>query len=219
MLQTRAQKRKTFKINPGEKVTDVISWEDKFTYPDFIAGTVYLRNETYFPAPLNYNSLYGEMQFIDSRGDTLSLADESTIKWIVIKTDTFYYNKGYLKLVKDYGEIKLAMKQIFSFVNRQKIGGFGEISSASIDTYNTVSGSSYFKGLITKDMVTIAKNTVYYIGDSFNNFKELNKKNLLELYAKRETTVQAYLRQHKIDFTDESEIRKMLDAIDSNSTQ
>jgi hypothetical protein len=218
-INTKAQKRKIYKINPGEKVTDIITRDEKFAYPDFISGKVYLRNETYYPAKLNYNSLFGEMQFIDPKGDTLSLADENTIKLIVINADTFYYSKGYLKQIKDYGAIKLAKMQFFSFVNRQKIGGFGEVTSASIDTYNSISGSSYFKDLVAKELLSIAVNTVFYVGDKFNNFKELNKKNLVEFYSKNEKEVQAYLKRNKIDFSNEQAILKMLTDFNFASTQ
>ena len=33
-----AQELKTFKVNPGEKVYDVISPKDRYAYPDFISG-------------------------------------------------------------------------------------------------------------------------------------------------------------------------------------
>ena len=214
---TNAQKRKIFRINPGQKVTDVIVEKEKFTYPNFVNGNVYLRNETFYPAKLNYNSLFGEMQFIDPKGDTLSIADENTIKLIVINTDTFFYNNGYLKQLTNYGNLKLANKEFFSFVNRQKIGGFGETSSASIDTYNAVSGTSYFKDLIAKELLTVAKNNEFYIADKFNNFKIVNKKNVVEFYAKNEKEVQSYLKTNKVDYTNVEEIKKMLEFFNSIS--
>jgi hypothetical protein len=218
-VNTYAQKRKTFKINPGEKLADVIPKEEKYSYANFTTGNVYLRNETFSRAPLNYNALFGEMQFIDPKGDTLSIADENNIKQIVINNDTFYYSKGYLKQIQDYGEVKLAAMQFFSFVNRQKIGGFGEVTSASIDTYNAVSGTSYFKELVAKELLTVAKSTVYFIGDKFNNFKVLNKRNLLEAYARKEKEVQAYLKENKVDFSDEEQVKKILFHLSSFSTQ
>ncbi len=43
------------------------------------------------------------MQFIDPKGDTLALANESTLNFISIGADTFFYkNKGYIEQVADY---------------------------------------------------------------------------------------------------------------------
>ena len=41
-----AQTRKTFTINPGQKITDAIPKEEIFIYPEFVAGTVYFKSET-----------------------------------------------------------------------------------------------------------------------------------------------------------------------------
>jgi hypothetical protein len=209
-LHTNAQKRKTFKIRPGEKLVEIIPQDEKYSYATFIDGYVYFRKNTYSAAKLNYNSLYGEMQFIDDKGDTLSLADESGIKLIVINSDTFYFDKGYLKQLENLGEIKLARKTFFTFTNRQKLGAFGETTSASVDTYNAISGSNYFKELVAKEILTIAKYSVFFIGDRFNNFKELNKKNLLEFYSKNGSELQAYLKDSNPDFANEEDIKKML---------
>src|SRR5215207_5534575 len=118
-FHSEAQKRKTFKIQPGEKLVEVIPNNEQYSYPEFRNANIYFRQNTYSAAKLNYNNLYGEMQFIDPKGDTLSMSDESTIKIIVIEPDTFYYDKGYMQQLADYGEIKLVKKVFFTFVNRQ----------------------------------------------------------------------------------------------------
>lgn len=208
-----AQNRKTFKIQPGEKVVDMIPAEDKYMYAAFTDGNVYFRQNTFSKTKLNYNFLYGEMQFIDASGDTLSLSDEETIKLIVVKNDSFIYNKGYLKLIKDYEDVKIFNKSFFTFVNRQKIGAFGEVSSASVETYNSISGSSYFKELVAKEILTIGKNNLYFISDKFFNVKPFNKKGLLELRPKDEEKIKAYLKTNKVDFNNPDDMVKLLEAI------
>ena len=98
-----AQKRKTYIINPGVKATEAIPKDELFLYPGFTPGMVYFKSETHSPGLLNYNFLIAEMQFIDLKGDTLSLADENTIGYITINTDTFYYDNGYLKFIRNCG--------------------------------------------------------------------------------------------------------------------
>ncbi len=205
-----AQKRKAFKINPGEKVVEKIPKDEMYTYSGFIEGTVYFRNNSLIVVLLNYNSLFAEMQFIDLKGDTLSLDNEGTIKLIVIKTDTFYFSNGYQKLIYDQGSVKLAKKTFFSFNNREKLDGLGGSSSGGIETYSAMSGRSYLKELVAMEIITFIKNNIFYIGDRFNNFNPATKKNVLNLYANKEKEVQIYLKENKTDFSNEEDIKKLM---------
>jgi hypothetical protein len=205
-----AQKNKTFKVNPGEKVVDAISNGDKYSYPEFIMGTVYFKNGEHFPGKLNYNSLFQEMQFIDRKGDTLSLAEPATVKYIVIKTDSFFYDGGYLKLIEGYGKIKLAAKEFIAFTDRQKLGGFGGESSARIDTYKSIQDGATFKELVAREVLTFVKKTVFYFGDEFNHFEQTNKKNILNSYPSKTKEIKNYLKENKVDFSNEDDLVKMI---------
>ena len=205
-----AQKTKTFKINPGQKVVEAIPKDDMYSYTEFIMGNVYFKNGQSYPAKLNYNSLFQEMQFIDRKGDTLSLIDAATIKQIVINTDTFFYDKGYVKQVADYGKIKLAGKEFIAFADRQKLGGYGGESSGRIDTYKSIQDGTTFKELVAREILTFVKRTVFYFGDEFNHFREANKKNLLNLYPSKSKEIKSYLKENKMNFSDEVDLKKMI---------
>lgn len=86
-------------VKAGEKIKDAVSQKVKFRYPEFTTGSVSFKDGTKSGAPLNLNLLSEEMQFIDANGDTLSLDNEATIKYISISNDTFYYSRGYLELI------------------------------------------------------------------------------------------------------------------------
>jgi len=207
---TTAQKRKTFKINPGEKIVEKVPHEELYSYPEFTEGSVFLRNNTYFKAKLNYNALFGEMQFIGPAGDSISIGDEKMIKMIIINTDTFYYSEGYLKLVLDQGEVKLANKRFIEFINREQMTGMGS-TSVAIETYGKLSSSSSnLKDLIAMEILTLGTKNVLYIGDQFNNFKEATKKNVLDIYAKKGKQVEKYLKENKLKLTDEEDLKKLV---------
>jgi len=206
-----AQKQTTFKINPGEKVMTAIPREEMYSYPDFTPGNVYFKNDQYSPARLNFNALIGEIQFIDAKGDTLSLANEETIKKVVIKSDTFYYDNGYLKVLSNAGDYKLAQKQMFVFVNRQKLGGFGETSSAGIETYDRLSYKTFFSDLVAQEILILAKQTILYIGDRFHHFKVVNQKSLKDAFPKKQKEYKIYVKENKVDFSNENDVKKLLD--------
>ena len=205
-----AQRRKLFKINPGEKVSEKIPDNEKYSYAEFVSGRVYMINNTYSVAPMNYNALYGEMQFIDRKGDTVSLSDEKKIRLIVINKDSFYFNDGYIQLVLDDGNIKLARKTLITFANRQRLGGFGESSQGSIETYGVLSNQSYLKELVANEVITMAKDSVFYISDGLNGFKEVNKKTLQAIYPNNEKDLKNYLRDNKVKFSSEDDLKKLI---------
>lgn len=202
--------RKIYKINPGEKFLEVIPKEEIYSYPDFAEGKVYLKGDKFSTAKLNYNALFGDMQFIDQKGDTLGIADEGNIQSIVINKDVFYYDKGYLKLLANYNGLKLANKKYFSFTNKQKVGGFGEVSSASIDAYDRISSANVFNDLVAKEVVTLSSYNLFYIGDQFNHFKPANKKNIQDIFGKKQPKLQQYLKENTVDFSSEEDLRKLL---------
>ena len=214
-----AQKRKTYTINPGVKATEVIPADELFLYPNFTTGKVYFKTGTNSPGLLNYNFLLAEMQFIDPKGDTLSLADEITIGYIAFTRDTFYYDNGYLKFIRNSGEFKLAQKQFFVLANKEKIGAMGiKTSSSSIDTYTRLPGNNRFKsnGLVAQEVLTLARYDLYYFGDKFNHFKRLNKKNLIEAYPAKAKEIRDYFKENSLKETKEQDLVKLMESLSDN---
>ena len=70
--------------------------EQRFQYPSFIQGKVVFKDGREAVAQLNYNWVLGDMQFINANGDTLSLTNEATLKYITLANDSFFYDKQYL---------------------------------------------------------------------------------------------------------------------------
>lgn len=202
--------RKYFKVNPGERFLDVIPKEEIYSYADFTDGIVYLKGDQLSNAKLNYNALFGDMQFISEKGDTLGIADEQMIRSIVIKSDTFYFDKGYLKLLANINGMKLANRRYFSFTNKQKVGGFGELSGGSIDTYERISSANIFNDLVAKEVITLSEFNLLYVGDQFNHFKQVNRKNLLDVFSKKRSSLKKYLDENTVDFFSENDIRKLI---------
>src|SRR5690349_1332243 len=88
LMTAVGQSPKRYKVNPGQKITEAIPASEVYSYPEFMPGKVYLRNNTVSIVKLNYNSVLAEMQFINPQGDTLSVADEKLISIILVGNDT-----------------------------------------------------------------------------------------------------------------------------------
>src|SRR4051812_23954483 len=98
-------------IKPGENIDTALPAYVKFHYPRFTQGSVFFRDGTRSDALLDYNLLTEEMQFIAPKGDTLAVTNESTIKYIAIGSDTFFYDKVYMRLIAGNITAKLAKKE------------------------------------------------------------------------------------------------------------
>lgn len=178
-------------IKAGNRVRDVLTPADIYSYPEFTNGKVFFRDGSKAVGKMNYSRLVDQMLFIDHKGDTLALANEKTIKFIAVDRDTFYFDEGYVRLMVDYGDVKLAEKQIWVVSDTRKIGTHNRstttvaVTSLSSYTDETARAKSYDL-LINEDMV-IRRETHYYFGDEYNRFARAGKKKLLLLFGKRRT--------------------------------
>jgi hypothetical protein len=209
-----AQEAKLIKIKAGEDIQSAVLFADKYRYPQFKEGTVTFFTGTTTAGKLNYNLLLGEMQFISPSSDTLSLANEATIKEIKIGENRFYYDlkNGYLEVREEYQSIKLAIKQSFRVAGIEKIGGYQQSSAvSSIKNYSILAnGNSSVKRLEAKGDIVLSKEKLYFFIDQNNRFYKANKSNLLKIFVKNKKTIESYIRDESIDFDNEESLKKIL---------
>jgi len=200
----------TIIIKAGTTFNESVSITDQFEYPQFVYGKVFFRHGDSSGGRLNYSRFLDQMQFIDFKGDTLNLANPGTIKFIRINNDLFYYDNGYVKLIKDNNTIKLAAKQTLKVSGRNKIGAYDMASPGSaIDNYASFTIENKNYNLTPRVDITLTKKTQYYFGDKYNHFVLANKKNLLSLYSNKDGAITAYLKENKVDFNNPEDIEKL----------
>jgi hypothetical protein len=205
-----AQSRKSFSVNPGKKIVEEIPITDIYTYAEFKMGEVSLKNGTAANVKLNYNSVFGEMQYIDPKnGDTLSLAEEKNIKFIAIEKDTFYFDEGWLELIGGTSTVRIAKKKLLEITNREKIGAMEVAGFGAIETYNKYTGSQHMKDLVAKEKLTFTEHVSYYFGDRFNHYSRANRKGLLKLYGDSSEKIDKWISENKIDLSNEDDLKKL----------
>ena len=99
LLTLQAQETKSIRVKADTDLKYAIPVVERYRYPQFKNGTVSFFNASPATAKLNYNFQLGEVQFLNLTGDTLSLANEQTIKQIQIGDNIFYYDVAYKKHV------------------------------------------------------------------------------------------------------------------------
>jgi len=195
-------------VKAGQTFSDV--YKEIYRYPQFTPGRVYFKNGEVSAGKLNYSLLSEEILFISPTGDTLALDDKTSIRYITIEKDTFYYDDGFLELLENYNPAKLVVKQKIKFADKKKIGAFGAASSTiKTDSDDTFLGDRRYNFQIAEDLV-FKKETQFYINDASNNFLVVNKKNLIKVFPNKKDNIESFLKENNINLHLEKDLKKLM---------
>jgi len=192
--------------------------EDKLTgriykYSAFLDGRVVFKDSSEVEAKLNYHQVFGQILFINGKGDTMALANPATTLMVVISNDTFYFHdKFFLQKLTQYDENNLAVRQTIKYVGREKAGPYGSYSSTSAANSNsTVTTDDQITQYISLDenVVYTIKNE-YYFADRFNNFFRASKKSFYNLFSKHEKALKEYVKQNPVDFNKKDDLLRVI---------
>ncbi|HUX97379.1 MAG TPA: hypothetical protein VMV47_16715 [Bacteroidales bacterium] len=209
-----AQENDLIVVKAGTKLLDYFPVSERYMYSEFIPGRIIHRNGGHSDRNLNYNYVAGEVEFIQ-RTDTLSIANKKEIKMILIAQDTFYYDKGYIEIIRKR-EPKIGLKQFVELKEIVNKDPYGTASSGGATTsYNSMpANGSYYKFTANKDMI-FKKTLQYYLASPENSFVLFNKKNLLNLYPQNKDKIKSYLKKNKVKFDSREDLFKLADFIES----
>ena len=195
-----AQRLKTYTVPAGVEVKEVVPANEIYQFSQFVQGLVIFKDGTSAPGRLNYNRLIAEIQFIDPKGDTLSLANEQMIRTAIIGTDTFYYNDGYVRQLAGGSRVKIGERIAFKEYI-QKPGAYG-LSSATTATNNlSVLLNRRSVDLNVSQELVLVKNINYLIGDKFNAFVVADRKAILKMFPDKRSAIEDFIEKNKISFT------------------
>jgi len=207
-------------IKTGKRVSEVLTTADIYYYPQFTDGNVFFRDGSKGVAKLNYTRLFDQMLYINSKGDTLALADEKTIKFITINNDTFYYDEGYVRFTKGNKEVKLGEKQVWVVADIQKIGTHNKpkpsVAIYSFSSYTNGSDAAKSKDLLLSEDILLRKENHYYFGNDNNHFVRTSKKQLMLIYPKDQQRIESYLKENKVDFDKREDLEKLIQFLCKN---
>ena len=201
-LSLLAQGKVTFTVKAGESIADVLTPEDIFKYPDFIKGKVLYTSGSYTETLLNYNKVLGEMQFINSRGDTVIIANPEDISFISLPEDTFYISEGYLEAITGNDNVMLVVKNYVKLMDVRKQGAYGMSSTGNIDNYTSVSSGTNTGTVQLKsnqDMIYSYEVEYYFTSDKVD-YVPARKNSILKLYPDHKDEIRSFIKEHSINF-------------------
>ena len=211
-LPARSQVGETVRVKSGQQ----LAVGQKYLYPQFTTGTVQYHDGRTASARLNFNLLLREMQFLNPpRQDTLTLDQELTIRQIKINDDAFAYDQkaGFLRVLGDYGGVKLAAAQSLQVGNVDKEGGYGQSSGvSSIKSVNNLpTGNGAIARLDMKGDVMYSRRESLFLLDENGLTYPANKKTVQKLFAKHKNEIGDYLKTNDVQFGDKGDLLKLLE--------
>jgi hypothetical protein len=204
-----AQTSKTITIKPGEQWTNEDVVREFYLLPTFTFGKMYSKDGDSSGGKMNYNLVLEEMQFINEKNDTLSIADPKLVRLLVLDGKRFYYDGVYLQEIANFSTGKLAKRELIKIADRKKIGAMGIANSTgSIESRDVVRDGNIYKLGVNEELV-LSRHTQYYFGDRNNRFLPANKKNLIKLFPKQKKEIENFLEQHETDFQVEEHLKNL----------
>lgn len=204
------------RIKAGQTAASVLAREI-YSYPEFTKGSVFFRDGRRSGGLLNYNMLVHEMQFISEKKDTLALADPQTIRAIVIESDSFFYDRFYMKQIAGGQSIRLLTRARLRVVDKQKIGAYDmPTSNASIESYNSFTNGLMRFAINVREDILMNKETLFFFADNYGTFLPANKRSLIKLLGRRYTAGESYLKEHDVNFNKEEDLLTLVSALNSN---
>lgn len=201
----------SFVASAGTKPGDVIPAKDIYQYATFLSGKVFFRDGTVSEGKMNYNRLTDEMLFMDQNGDTLAIDNEPTIRFVRIEKDSFYFDQGYIRLLKGGNVVKLGAKQGFKPGDKRKQTGYDMMSSASsVSSSSSLDDGKRSYPLEVKEQTVVFRTTLYYFGDRYYHFVLATEKNLLALFPQYSVPLNTFCKKNKIDFSSRRDLERVM---------
>jgi hypothetical protein len=212
-LTLKAQDSKSIRVKADTDLKYAIPVADRYRYPQFKEGTVSFYNNAPATAKLNYNFQLGEVQFLSPTRDTLSLANEQSIKQIQIGNDVFYYDvtHGYVERIADSPKACLVVKTMFKVAAVEKMAAMGKSSgTSSIREVNVLStGNSSVQKLASKGDIVFSKEKMYFLMDSNHRFYKTTKSGFTKLFSDHKKTIESYFQKESLDLDNEDNLKKL----------
>ena len=214
---THSQDASIITVKAGEDMS--VLYGHVYHYSQFLPGRVYFTSDS-ARSRFNYNRLDDRFEFIGEKNDTLVIADERSVRQVIINQDSFYFhNGGYLLSVGDYGFTRLLVKESLKLVDEKNIGSYGISSSThTIESKRTLLSLQTMTLQLNKDLVFSREHQFFLLHK--DNYLLATRKNILKLLdSKEKSFVEGFIATQAIDLKKQEDLQKLFQYIVSLKKQ
>jgi hypothetical protein len=204
-------------VAPGQNLYDLITTGKRYRFPQFTTGKLLFRDGSVISnALLNYNFLNGELEFLTSRGDTLSIAMDQmlNIKHVAIDSSTFYYDQGYLELVASSGMGRVLKRERYEVYKREKIGAYDQpTATSSINTAGSFYNRNGKADLVARVTITMHLKRIYYFSNQYMQVLPATRKNFIKLFPSAQAHLETYLQSRSVNFNSADDLKALIHSL------
>jgi len=190
-----------------------------YLFPEFVHGTVLMKDGKENPALLNYNAATEEMVF-DHNGQILALAEPtlSQLDTVYISNKKFvYHNQKFVELLSSDGYILLAEHKCRVIPPGTPAPYGGTSQTSSVDSYSSWQSGGRMYELKLPDDFQVKPYTVYQL-NSGSGWKEIKSmKQLKNGYKKEKARFEKYVSQYKPDYEDQEAVALLIHFMETNN--
>ena len=221
-LPLQAQEKKHYIVRPGDIIIERIPEEGRYRFDDFRNARVFFGNNSSARGLLNYHLLYGEMQFVDRSGDTLSLANEQLLRKVSFEDTDYYYepeNKRYLEVLVGDEQIKLTRHLMMRLLEHDVKSMDGYVSTLDpnlsrvvYDLDNRVHETTiqhFFESRAQHPML-FSPHEEYYFVDKNSIVWPVKKSSLRRIFPDDRRALGDFLLEEKINFSRKEDLIKLV---------
>jgi hypothetical protein len=184
--------------------------KEVFSYPSFEQGIVEYKNGQRYKSSLNYNKVLGTIEFIDEKGDTLAMSNEESISFINIGNDVYRFLPECMMELLKTDKAVLYKNEMVRIADKLKTGGYGIPNTAgTIETIERPTSKINYKQMEINETLLVSKVSTYYIENEKDEILMASRKNVLNLYPKKQDAIKSYIKEHNIDFTKEEDLKTL----------
>jgi len=207
-----AQNRQIVEAASGEDLTQIVSTQMQYLFPEFINGDVFYKGYK-GSGQLNYNMLLGEMQFLE-KNQVMTLANVKDVVMLNIDNRRFYpfNDKEFTEELMSTGQFQLRVRRKGNVAQHSKKGAYGMDSSTSaITSYSSISSDNRQYDLSVQEKVLISLNYFYYLVGTNGKYTLIkNVKTFTKQFPAHRAQIEAFVKEQRIRFDNEDDLKVLL---------
>jgi hypothetical protein len=190
---------------------DSISNHYSYLFPSFMEAEVKFRDGRSFTYKMDFNMLICEMQYINTKGDTLQITNAGLIDSIRMDSCSFIYDyqKGYFQIVAVSDAASLAIYRRASFLPVQK-GGMGENrQDGGVQQFNLMNTREGTRPLVLDQDINAVRTTTYLLILKSGEMENAGKAAFMKLYNGDKKSFDQYIMANKINLNQQDDLEKL----------
>lgn len=179
-------------------------------FNDFMKGTVLMRNKAIVSSVFNYDAA-GKVFLYKEKEEIMILTNTQAIDTVFVSDRKFIpIGRIFLEVIpikNDFIYIDWKLKNSY----KGKVGAYGQTTQANVTVINTNHYNNQTYEKQTADVFTPENKNEYFLFRDGKPVKFKNKKSLLKLFPGKESVIEDYIKEAKIDMSTPSDVINLMD--------